>query len=140
MYTEHHHSSPTRHHGFTLIEVIAVIAIIGILASVTLASLSGARENPRDKFAISTMQSIIIQASLYRANHANYSGLCAHATITDLFDDINDAVGATPSCITNPTTGYEMQLLLLSGQTYCIDSSKFFGHITLPIPNDNNDC
>lgn len=51
--------------GFTLVELLTVIAIIGILASITIVSLSGARERARDAERISEVGQIALAAELY---------------------------------------------------------------------------
>ena len=117
-----------KNNGFTLVEMLAVIAIIGILASVVFANLGSSREYAKNKYAISVMQEMIISATLYKANNGNYSNICTNDTFDeDFFGDINDAVGKTPTCDSS-NSGYEMQLELLDGSLYCIDSNKYFGY------------
>lgn len=44
--------------GFTLLELLVVISIIGVLSSVALASLASARENARDAVRVSTVREV----------------------------------------------------------------------------------
>ena len=54
-----------RSRGFTLIEFLVVIAIIGILSSVVLASLNGARKKGRDARRISDLKQIELALEMY---------------------------------------------------------------------------
>ena len=56
--------------GFTLIELMVVIAIIGVLASVSIASLSEAREKANVAKTIQDMRGIQTNISIY-TNHTN---------------------------------------------------------------------
>lgn len=59
--------------GFTLIELMVVIAIIGFLASTVLASLSSARSSARDAGRLSDIKQLQIALELYRnANNGLY--------------------------------------------------------------------
>ncbi|HUO56288.1 MAG TPA: prepilin-type N-terminal cleavage/methylation domain-containing protein [Candidatus Paceibacterota bacterium] len=51
--------------GFTLVEILVVIAIIGILAAIILVSLSAARAQARDTQRISDIKQIQLALSLY---------------------------------------------------------------------------
>jgi prepilin-type N-terminal cleavage/methylation domain-containing protein len=51
--------------GFTLIEMLAVIAIIGILTSIALPNLSGSREKARDSERVTELNQIALGLELY---------------------------------------------------------------------------
>jgi len=51
--------------GFTLVEILVVIGIIGVLASITLASMSNARENARDKKRIADIAQLELAMRVY---------------------------------------------------------------------------
>ena len=60
--------------AFTLIELLVVISIIGLLSSVVLASLSGARKSARDSRRQQDMQQIQTALELYRAQNGYLPG------------------------------------------------------------------
>jgi len=51
--------------GFTLIEMLAVIAIIGILTSIVYPDLSGSRERARDSERVTEISEIVLALELY---------------------------------------------------------------------------
>ncbi|MEK7636643.1 MAG: prepilin-type N-terminal cleavage/methylation domain-containing protein [Patescibacteria group bacterium] len=68
--------------GFTLVELLVVIAVIGLLSSVVLASLTASRRKSRDARRVSDMRQVQIAFEFYfdvtRAYPANgYAGLSA---------------------------------------------------------------
>ena len=64
--------------GFTLIEILVVIAIIGILASVVLASLNSARNKGSDAAVKSDLNGLRGQAAIYYDDHSySYTNVCA---------------------------------------------------------------
>jgi general secretion pathway protein G len=58
--------------GFTLIEVLMVIAIVGILASVVVASLSGSRAQGRDSKRVTDIERIALALDLYHSHCRQY--------------------------------------------------------------------
>lgn len=81
--------------GFTIVELITVIAIIGILSSVVIASVSQARANSRDKVRKVDVEQLQLTFRLYREMNPTYpdvSGATAIAAVTGL-----SAFGPIPS-------------------------------------------
>ncbi len=58
--------------GFTLIEMLVVIAIIGIVVSLSLFGLNGARESSRDAKRKSDLELIRAAIETYRSDCNNY--------------------------------------------------------------------
>lgn len=58
--------------GFTLIEIIVVVAVIGLLSVVAMASLSQARMNARDKVRISDLEQAKSALHLYAVSNGTY--------------------------------------------------------------------
>ena len=55
--------------GFTLVELLVVISIVGLLSSVTLASLNSARVKANDAKALSNLREIENALTLYYDEH-----------------------------------------------------------------------
>ena len=58
--------------GFTLIEIMVVVSIIGILSSIILFSISGARQSARDKQRVSDLSNIRFGIELYKETYGDY--------------------------------------------------------------------
>lgn len=61
-----------RDRGFTLLELLVVVAIIGILTSVVLVSLSSARQKARDSKRVQDFRAVSTALELYRSAHGAY--------------------------------------------------------------------
>ena len=83
--------------AFTLIELLIVIAIIGILASIVLVSLSGARVKARDAAIISSANSMMKQAQINSTNSGDYSAYYITNGWADTASECNAAWGSTPN-------------------------------------------
>jgi len=110
--------------GFTLIEILIVVAIIGILASTVLVGLSGSRGAARDARRISDLRQV--QGALevyYNANNSyppNGQGTTAQAFYTNLSAALGSIAKSLPvdPLASNPGYGYESD-----GQQYIISAS-----------------
>src|SRR3989344_2904549 len=86
--------------GFTLIEILIVISVIGILASIVLVNLGGFRSRGRDARRISDLRTIQNALELYYANSGNYP----IGTEDNLYDEVEalPGIGKLPR---DPKTG-----------------------------------
>ena len=137
--------------GFTLIEVLVVVFIIGVLASVVLASLSGAKSQGNDTGVKAEIGTIATQAVLYYgiANSfgaTNYGGgiaTCgASANGNTVFYDLSttvdttirnavanlqkDAYGGSANVVCRSDATRFLVAAELSGQTNADGSHKWF--------------
>ena len=111
--------------GFTLIELLVGIAIIGILASVVLASLNTARDKGTNAAVQSSVNNVRAQAEIF-GNQADgsvdYDGVCADPNVTQITTDITAKVSA-PYCAENDDDEWVYAAPLQTGGYICVDSS-----------------
>lgn len=82
--------------GFTLVELIVVIAIIGVLAAILIPTLSGVIDNSRKKSAASTCQSIQSLAKTFATQvMAKTGNNCTASSTVDMDDGNGDVDMAT---------------------------------------------
>jgi len=121
--------------GFTLIELLVVISIIGILASITMVSMSGATEKARDvriKQDISQLRTI---AALIDSYNGSYANLCSDTSTIGgdsnysvqqsvIQADVTGQGGVVKWCYSDSNSYcLSVQLVSDTSQYYCIDSS-----------------
>ena len=77
--------------GFTLVELLIVISILGILASIALASFTASQQRGRDAERKSDLKQISSALELYYSDYGKYPGA--------------SATGLVQACPYNPSTG-----------------------------------
>jgi prepilin-type N-terminal cleavage/methylation domain-containing protein len=70
-----------RRHGFTLVEILIVVIILGILAAIVMANVGGATEDSRRGAFVSSLKTFVHLEAGFRAETGNYledasSGVC----------------------------------------------------------------
>jgi prepilin-type N-terminal cleavage/methylation domain-containing protein len=126
--------------GFTLIEMLVVVAIIGILAGTVLTALGPARDKGRDARVVSGMNNIaaILESKMsgntYLAN-IDTAGSEELKSKTDMI-----AYGATAITYITAADQYSLQATLNSGAIYCIDSLGFRGTIAAALAAGVTKC
>ncbi|MCA9358721.1 type II secretion system protein [Candidatus Kaiserbacteria bacterium] len=112
--------------AFTLIELLIVIAIIGILATVILAALNDARVQGMEAKMISEIDSIAKTAAIDESKSFTFDTVCGSngratsTTILNLITSINSIASTTLTC-NSDTTEYAISVPLRSAH-WCVDS------------------
>jgi len=124
--------------GFTLIELMVVVAIIGILTAITATFLMGARNRAHDTASIRNLGDLRTYANLYYLNHGDsYAGFfasCGQATAcadTQVQAYLTNE-GQYADRVIGESGGQWFayaKLRAKPGQIYCVDS-QLFGDIT----------
>jgi len=85
--------------GFTIIELLVVVSIIGVLASIVLSSLSEARTRANIVSIQSTLRGFQTQAIIYQLDNDTFTGLCTysdntvHESVQMLIDKLKSTAG-----------------------------------------------
>lgn len=65
-----------KYQGFTLIEILIAVAIIGILSTITYATFSTSREIARDNVRKTDLKNLQVAIELYKAQYGRYPDSC----------------------------------------------------------------
>lgn len=126
-----------------LICVIVGIAIIGILASVVLASLNSARSKGQDASIKANLSSLRAQAELYwdsqskNGKNGNYSGLCNNSEVIKIINSIPKVKNIDTVC-NDSNQEYVITSLLNSGNYWCVDNLGTSKEISEGITNQTS--
>ena len=89
--------------GFTLVEILIVVVILGILAAIVIPQFTDASEKAQESSAVSQLQTLRSQLELYQVEHTgDYpadDGAGAFVSSADFWADLTDATeadGTTP--------------------------------------------
>ena len=69
--------------GFTLVELLLVVAIIGMLAAIAVPSLSGSRDAAESASAVAHMRTIHTNQAMFRLTRGRYARLAELNTFVD---------------------------------------------------------
>jgi prepilin-type N-terminal cleavage/methylation domain-containing protein len=115
--------------GFTLVELVVVIAIIGLLVSVVSVNLSASRAKARDAQRLTQLEQIHLAVEAYREAYGTYPLSCngdgewgghgsAQGNCADYIDGIENIVDL-PTDPSNTTDGFRY---ISDGASYRIES------------------
>ncbi len=108
--------SQTHQKGFSLVEVIIIIVILGFLATIVVASSEAARQKARDEARLGDLRTIQIGLALYHDVNRAYPPGNDISALTILVDQ-----KYIPSIPTDPSGGnYEY---MVTGSRYCLGAT-----------------
>jgi len=126
--------------GFTIIELIVVIAIIAVLAAIVLANVTGFINKGKDAAAEGNLATLITNATLFYSDtnkgDSTYNGFPADSSYISVIDALSNAGYAVTftcdtgsDCHTAATSWCASVLLKANSEYYCVDSTgaKFMG-------------
>lgn len=105
--------------GFTIIELIVVIAIIAVLASIVLVNVTQYIDKAKDAAIKSDIASIALGMGACYAEELSYATCTIEAALSA---DIASRGGTLVTTAT-PTTAYCASSTLVSGGSICVDST-----------------
>lgn len=116
--------------GFTLVEALAVIAIIGLLASVIIVNVSHSKKQGEDSAVISGLREVRNAAELYYNQNLTYEGVCKKngkdlspdgdfGRLGDYIDKYNGEDGKI-GCVATED-GFAVISSLNMGDCWCVD-------------------
>lgn len=84
--------------GFTIIELIVVIAIISVLSTIVLVNVTGYIGSSRDAALKGSMNSLPSGATIYFEEHGNYGAYCNEEKTELILDTIANSAGKPRAC------------------------------------------
>jgi general secretion pathway protein G len=95
----------TRKSGFTLVEILIVVIILGILAAIVIPQFTNASQDARKNSLTSQLQTIRSQVELYRLQHLDHDSAKLVAGGTTAWDDMTVKSNADGTTTGTPNFG-----------------------------------
>lgn len=83
-----------RKSGFTLVEILIVIVVLGILAAIVVPQFSDASTDAKTSSLVSNLQTIRSQIQMYKIQHSGTLPGAGTASVTDAMIKFTDSAGA----------------------------------------------
>ncbi|MCL4400330.1 type II secretion system GspH family protein [Patescibacteria group bacterium] len=117
--------------GFTLIEMLVVIAMIGLLSAVLLVALGPSRKKAQDTRIISDLNQVrnLMEVN-YNPSTGSYSSPYGSLNYTNLQNDIANNGGSLQASTTVSSYVYYSRLSSSPSSYYCVDSNGFSAIMT----------
>ena len=122
--------------GFTILELLVVMALVSIVLSIIIVSTTGLKTKARDTTRLSHMNEIVTALNLYYTNHGRFPIATSEITITS--DDImsvelegDEVIQQTPTDPSHPTFTYRYisdSLGLDYILTFCLETDTIQGY------------
>jgi len=120
---KNNHKQAKSSKGFTLVELLIVITVIGVLASIVLVSISGAQSRARDSRIQTSMSQIRSFAQTESFPDGYYTDVCTNITASEIYADISKMGGTVDSC-EDSSESFCLQATLNNNETWCVDPEK----------------
>jgi general secretion pathway protein G len=90
-------AKPKMRHGFSLAELVTVVAVLGLLAAMIAVRVSGHTEDAKINACATNKGDIEIQAQLWYRNHGSYPA----ADLSNIGSDVTYFPSGLPTCPVN---------------------------------------
>ena len=107
--------------AFTLVELLVVIGIIAILASVVTVNLLDSRAKGDKAFVIATLNQVAVQSSIYYSNADSYTDLFLDSSVAKQVSTIDAKIGLTP--VTAALDQSWCLAVVYGTDNYCVDQN-----------------
>jgi prepilin-type N-terminal cleavage/methylation domain-containing protein len=116
--------------GFTIIELIVVIAIIAVLAGIVLVNVTGYINKGKDSAIKGNLSSLMTDAAVVMDTYSSFNNSAANSVCgaggpwTAIGAAINAAGGTSATCLNNTTNWCASSVMKNNGSnSFCVDSS-----------------
>lgn len=83
--------------GFTLVELLTVIAIVGLLAAIVVPTVGSLRENARNTQCLNNLRQLGLATKLYANDHGNRLPTLNFTYVSDLWPYLDAGEGEAPA-------------------------------------------
>ncbi len=136
--------SSSKRNAFTLIELMVVIAIIGILASIVLVSLNSARQKARDARVMSGVSQVRTIANMQESVTGSYAGIQSQEDFTKIKSDIDNISSVANLVLNISDDGKEYcaysRLPSSPNDVFCVDHTIMAKRMENAYPDIENGC